>query len=1472
MLNKVADYPIKKRAPKKTTVLKNRTALTAYCLIISLFTYAQIPKADFSSDITGGCAPIVVNFKDLSTGNPTSWAWDFGNGSSSNRQNPSTTYFDEGTYVVKLTASNPNGSHTVTKTAYITVYKEPTAEFTVNSRTGCTPAKLQFRDISTTAPGTTITGWKWDFGDGGSSTERNPQYTYRTPGSYTVTLTITNDKGCTKLVTKPNYVDIVQGVVPNFANTNPTECAAPAAVQFTNQSSGPGTLTYHWNFGDGKTATSTNSSNTYQANGSYQVSLGVSSSLGCSDTIIRTIDIGKVNSTFTIPDKICPKAPVQFVNTSTPRPIKTVWQFSDGQTDTLRNPTVAFAKAGTYTVTLTNTFEICTNSITKTFTVLPAPTIGFDAVDTGKCVAPLLVQFNNKTTGGVSYIWDFGDSTATSTEANPTHTYTKSGDYNVSLVAVGANGCTDTLVQKNFIEIQKPVITFPGFPKGGCLPYTTQFEAEIKSADPITSYQWNFGDGGTSTAEKPNYTYTRKGTYDVSLTITTKGGCTETFRLANAVKVGNKPDPQFIAQKLEGCAYRDIQFINQTVDTTTPPLEYIWQFSDGSKSTEKSPLHTFNDVGVIDVTLIASDNGCENKITKEKYVTVSPAVSKFDYQPDCNNRNEYTFTDKSIGAVTWLWDFGGGKTSTQRNPGPHVFPGPGTYRVSLTTTSGGNSCPYTLIREIVIRDQQPDLFAYVQEGCKNFSQTYYATVPDAGLVEQYIWNFGDGTVVNAGNATYAYHTYTKAGAYDITLTAVDSFGCSSSITKPSYIRVNGPQAGFTSQTNAGCRGMTTSFLDTSVTDGRNPIVGWRWHYGDGTSDTLRSNSAFQHVYDTIGDFNVKLVVADAAGCTDSVTVNEFVKVSALKAEWSITAQTCPNAPSGFSGRTKSDFRFTTSWAFEDGTILPGNDVTYAFKDTGTYSVKMIVRDEFGCMDSLFKQDAVQVGIPKAAFDANNFTTYCTPFEAKFTNQSTFYNTSFWTLGPGKGTSTQHNPNIYYTETGAYPITLVVTSPGGCSDTVTRTLNVFNPNDGKLLYDPLEGCRPMRVNMEAFTEMKGQFIWDFGDGTVTDTTGHIISHKYEHLGTFVPRIILIQPEGCKVPIVGNKKIEITGAKAMFKLDETLFCDSGRINIKDSTITRDPVKSYTWNLGDGTVTNTINYTQHYYAQPGNYNVSLVVETETGCKDTAYFDPVKVVQSPLISITGETVICANDFVNYQGLFNRQDTSAVHWRWSMPDGRQLTVQSPGQSRYTQAGQYMVRAIATNSSGCADTASQALIVHALPVATIPTPVYRQAGFPVTIPATYTPGVVSYTWSPASTLSCADCPTPVATPKFDTKYNLAIVDSNGCKNVAEVQVRVFCENANVFIPNTFSPNGDGSNDVFYVRGKGLERVKSLRIFNRWGQVVFEKRDFAVNDPSVGWDGTFKGTRPQSDVYIYQVEVFCENSQVIRYEGNIALIL
>ena len=153
----------------------------------------------------------------------------------------------------------------------------------------------------------------------------------------------------------------------------------------------------------------------------------------------------------------------------------------------------------------------------------------------------------------------------------------------------------------------------------------------------------------------------------------------------------------------------------------------------------------------------------------------------------------------------------------------------------------------------------------------------------------------------------------------------------------------------------------------------------------------------------------------------------------------------------------------------------------------------------------------------------------------------------------------------------------------------------------------------------------------------------------------------------------------------------------------------------------------------------------------------------------------------------------------------------------------------------------------------------------------YTGNITSFNWMPATSLSCTDCPSPYANPKWSTKYTVQIDDKYGCKNSGDVNVVVVCNNQNFFVPNTFSPNGDGRNEVFYAKGTGLFKIKSMRIFNRWGQVVFEKKDVAPNDPSVGWNGMFNGKPVSADVYIYTMEIMCDNNTVIPVKGNVTLL-
>ncbi|MBS1564299.1 MAG: gliding motility-associated C-terminal domain-containing protein, partial [Bacteroidetes bacterium] len=207
----------------------------------------------------------------------------------------------------------------------------------------------------------------------------------------------------------------------------------------------------------------------------------------------------------------------------------------------------------------------------------------------------------------------------------------------------------------------------------------------------------------------------------------------------------------------------------------------------------------------------------------------------------------------------------------------------------------------------------------------------------------------------------------------------------------------------------------------------------------------------------------------------------------------------------------------------------------------------------------------------------------------------------------------------------------------------------------------------------------------------------------------------------------------------------------------------------------------------------------------------------------------------------------------------------------YNKPGIYTVHASAANSLGCSDTVSKTILVNALPTAAVTGDTTLIVGMGINIPMTYSSGTVAWSWTPADHLSCTDCASPYANPKFTTTYHVTITDSNNCVSSRTVTLITLCNNKNFFIPNTFSPNRDGVNDVFYPRGTGIDRIQALRIFNRWGELMYEKRLFPANDPTSGWDGTYKGKPANSDTYIYMIDIICDNATIITYKGDVTLI-
>ncbi len=518
------------------------------------------PVASLSGNPTSGDYPLTVNFSDGSSNSPTSWAWDFGDGGTSSAQNPSYTYNSAGTYSVSLTATNSCGSNSTTMTNYITVTtppcNAPVASFSGSPTSGNAPLAVSFNDASSNNP----TSWAWDFGDGGTSSAQNPTYSYAAAGTYTVSMTATNSCGSNSS-TMTNYITVNSGPVTgegfilsrnaDFSTDDRTFGNAETMyvkmwsdqVDFNDISRARFELR-NANGDKVRTNLTNHFDNTYT--GSFNMA-----NLPTNDVDWEWKGEVKDNpgnrykpATFITITAGPPPAPVadfsgnptsgfaplavSFSDLSTNSPTSWAWDFGDGGTSTAQNPSYTYASAGSYTVSLTATNAGGTNTNTKvnyiTANVCTAPTAGFSGTPVSGD-APLAVSFSDASSGATSWSWDFGDG-GTSSAQNPNYTYSTPGTYTVSMTA--SNSCgSDQMIQTNYITVNTPpcnppVASFSGTPTTGNAPLSVSFTDGTSNAP--TSWTWDFGDGGTSTAQNPTYSYAAAGTYTVSMTATNACG------------------------------------------------------------------------------------------------------------------------------------------------------------------------------------------------------------------------------------------------------------------------------------------------------------------------------------------------------------------------------------------------------------------------------------------------------------------------------------------------------------------------------------------------------------------------------------------------------------------------------------------------------------------------------------------------------------------------------------------------------------------------------------------------------------------------------------------------------------------------------------------------------------------------------------------------------------------------------------
>lgn len=844
------------------TLVSNITGGTASCTDTFTLPLHVLPSPTaqiLNSGLTG-CDTLTVQYNDASV-NAVTWFWDFGNGNTSNTQNPGPQFYPSpNSYNVSLVVSSSNGC-TDNDLAVVNVFESPQINFIPTSV--CQNSTAQFTDQSTSAPGDPIITWDWDFGDGNSSTLQNPTNIYTTIGTFNVIL-----EAATANCISADTIPITVEPIPNASfNHTPISGCTPLNVSFNNTSAGA--VSYTWDFGDGNTSTQTNPSHIFVNSGLndtvFTIEMIASTLFGCTDTAQSTVNVfAGATANFThngIPG--CAPLPVDFTNQSTGA-INFQWDFGDGNTSTATDPSHTYVNSTLfieiYDVQLiANSPNGCSDTSVQSITVYPLPDFSFNSVPDSGC-SPLQVSFPS-VIGAVSYSWDFGDGNV-GNGPTPTHTYTNTTtnnqDYIVELIAVSAFGCIDTTYGSVRV-FPNPTAQFQVNAQSGCPDFLVDIQNLSTGA---TSYNWDYGDGSNSNDPNAvhNHSYTNINSinevYDLQLVAISDDGCSDTTSLP--ITVFPPVIADFISDTV-GCSPLSINFI----DNSTNGFTYEWDFGDGIIDFNQNPSHTYinngNTIVIYNLELIVtSPNGCNDTIYQDIHVYPEPNAS-FVVSPTIQTYPDTTISivnTSTNGPFNYDWDFSNGNTSALYNPANQNYSTWGTYPITLLVSNA--YCSDTATDTIIIEPPLPIAnFSGSGEGCSPLTINF---VDSSQYSTSWLWNFGDGNTSTQQNPSY---TYYGAGTYSVQLTVSGPGGIDSLIKIDSVTVQPRATAFFT-------HAPTLVYVPTQPVQFYNlssDADSFIWDFGDGSIDSL--NASPVHYYSFAGNYDVQLIATNIWGCADT---------------------------------------------------------------------------------------------------------------------------------------------------------------------------------------------------------------------------------------------------------------------------------------------------------------------------------------------------------------------------------------------------------------------------------------------------------------------------------------------------------------------------------------------------------------------------------------------------------------------------
>ncbi|MEO1409701.1 MAG: PKD domain-containing protein [Bacteroidota bacterium] len=1405
-----------------------------------------------------GCVPLDVTLTQasISVVPIVSYSWEVStaDGSapgivfSSSLETPTFTLADTGAYNVTLEVTNSLGCvNTETFPYSILAGMPPVPNFQASETNVCYSDGASFEDLSSDY----TNAWLWDFGDGTFSEEQNPRHNFLDTGYYDVTLTALH-YGCPATVT----IDDVVRFLPPISNyINDLSCDRSLDRTFTAISVGADSV--YWDFGIENTDTDTSTAIqplvTFPEAGVYDVTLiSFNETAQCSDTLVQAITITDPVASFSVSENLgCPPFEIAIQNESESAN-RFRWTAPDGliSNDRAKNPTIVFEDPGFYTdisLIITDIYS-CTDTIEFTDTIHVVDVDPRGTPESFYSCGPGSIQFEDQSTstGGEIVRWSWGYGTGDfGREQNPSYTYTEDGVYTLRLIVEDENGCEERRVYRDAVVISIPVPSF-NVQELGCTQASVPFNNTSTGQD--LTYLWDFGDGNFSTDPNPDHQYAAEGSYTVCLTVADPQGCDSTYCMPDPLLIAN-PVANFTADNTLGtCPPMLVNFENLSQYAT----QFQWDFGDDSGSSNlESPPKVYTEPGVYDVSLVVSSaEGCVDSIRLEDFITLEGPVGEFEYTVlESCLPGRVSFVGESLEEYDFIWDFGNGVLDTTYSVSSDSFVfnyenfGDFTPKLILANLQG---CERILEGpdEINIEGMTFDFSATETLFCNDpdLTTAFNFEESSSSPIVDFRWDFeGADTPTSTDLAPQV--SYTTPGTFDVML-YLDNGVCRDSLLKEDYIRIGEvPDADFSSTSLEGCLPFPIDFSDNS-TVATSTIVDWDWTFAGADSSKLQNPS---YLFDQTGEFEVNLTVTSAIGC--SATHSETVRVNPLpEVAISSEADLCIGQETQIETTILSDPNGMSFQWTPDPNMSCTDCPNPVVSPNATTEYTLRVTDGNGCSD-VFTHTVTVLPFPAPVVDLTADTTICLNAVVQLIAdvESTVPVTYQWDDSQVGLNCYQHCKNPVATPLQPTTYTVTVTNTYGCSTEESVFVDIINETREFISADQTictGEVAQLDINYGLFPE------WVLADRLDCTNCFDPVATP-ETTTTYWARVTT--ENGCRIE--DSVTVFVQAPQEIDAGEDQVLC-RGQVIFLNGT-------------GNGTVTWTPDQRLsnpnilNPMADPFGTTTYVLAVDDGTC--TAYDSvTVNIIGEVSLDQTGDQTICAGDTVQLSVL-----GGADEYTWFPETGladpyAPSTTASPEETT-------TYRVVGTIFGCQSDTVEITVNVNPKPELNL---LPRLDFFPDNEVALGSDQLLSndyrYAWSPAETLSCSDCPNPVARPTETTTYQVRVDDlSTGCfaEEMTVLRLRTDCGDDLVFAPNIFSPNNDGINDRFELLSSTVNEISLMQVYNRWGALVFETRDMRE-----GWDGTGRGGDVMSDgVYVYFVEAICPlDGSTIRIQGDITI--